>query len=76
MTNWSKVKIVAKEGTQFGILYDENGELAIVCKQKNESWPHGLKPKAGLNEIGSDCKAYMVMSDEEFEKWQKKNLSK
>ncbi len=74
--NWSKVKIVAKEGTQFGILYDEKGELAIVCKQPGEDWPHKLKPTAAENQIGEGCKAYIVMSDEEFEKWQKKNLSK
>lgn len=62
--SWHKVKIVAKEGTQFGILYDEKGELALVLKQPNEEWPHKLAPTGGQNQIGEGCKAYIVITDD------------
>jgi len=61
---WEKVKIVAKTGTEFGILYDEKGELALIVKQPNEEWPHKLKPTGGQNQIGNDCKAYVVVTDD------------
>lgn len=74
--NWSKIKIVAKAGTEFGILYDEKGEMAIVCRQPGEEWPHGLKPTTNVNQITEDKKAYILISEERFEEWKKKNLSK
>lgn len=61
--SWLKVKIVAKEGTQFGILYDEKGELALVLKQPEEDWPYKLAPVGGQNQIGEGCKAYIVVDD-------------
>ena len=61
--SWEKVKVVAKEGTKFGILYDERGELALVVKQPDEEWPHNLAPTGGENQIGEGCKAYVVITD-------------
>lgn len=65
--SWEKVKIVAKIGTQFGVLYDENGELALVVKQPGEPWPHNLIPTSGQNQIGEECKAYVVITDSYYE---------
>jgi len=62
--SWHKVKVVAKEGTEFGILYDDKGELALVVKQPGEDWPHKLKPTGGKNKIGPECKAYIVVTDD------------
>ena len=63
---WYKIKIAAKEGMQFGILYDEQGELALVVKNPNEDWPHGLTPTAGQNQIGKNCKVYIIVTDEYY----------
>ena len=65
--SWQKVKIVAKEGMEFGILYDEKGELALIVKSPNEEWPHKLKPTGGQNKIAPECKAYIVVTDDYLE---------
>jgi hypothetical protein len=62
--NWHKVKVVAKEGMQFAILYDDKGELALMVKSPGEDWPHKLKPNGGENQIGEGCKAYVVVTDD------------
>lgn len=62
--SWHKVKVVAKEGTQFGIIYDENGELALIVKNQDEDWPYKLKPTGGENQISEGCRAYVVVTDD------------
>lgn len=62
--SWDKVKIVAQEGTEFGVIYDEKGELALVVKHPGGEWPHKLKPTSGHNVIAEGNKAYIVVTDE------------
>ena len=59
-----KVKIIADEGTKFGILYMEKGEIAITVCPPGKDWPHGLKPiDATVNTIAEGCKAYIVQDE-------------
>lgn len=63
MSSWDKVKIVADEGTEFGVIYDSKGELAIVVKHPGKDWPHNLKPTSNHNKIDKQNKAYIVITD-------------
>lgn len=60
---WNKVKIIAQEQTQFGVVSDKEGELVVVSRRKGEDWPHNTKPFGGINEINKGFTSYIIMDE-------------
>jgi hypothetical protein len=66
LKRWHTVEIVAVEGSEFGLIEDnEHGVLTVISRRSGEAWPHGMNPTiGGVNTIVPVARVYYVRSDD------------